>query len=433
MRLPCPLLALLTLLGGSLSAVEVRVGDPESARKAIRDANPGDVVVLASGTWQDADLRFEGAGEPGKPITIRAERPGETILTGASRVRLGGRHLVVSGLWLRDLSGAKADWLEFRIDSKTMAEHCRVTECAFTESPGFVPAEAEARWIGLYGTENQFDRCHLEGKKNKGATLVVWLGDSDAGRHRILSNRFGERPELGANGGESIRVGDSATSHLEAACLVEGNLFFRCDGETECISSKSCGNVYRGNHFIETQGTLTLRHGNGCLVEGNVFLGRGRSRTGGIRVIGEGHRVLGNRLEGLRGDGFRAAICLVNGIPESPPNGYHQVANAEIRDNLILDCKESIVIGYNDAKGATLAPRKVAFAGNRIRVSNDGVAVKVVSAPEEASWTGNLYRGELEGLSPAEGLSPGEVEAGAPAEAPDPDAYGPRWWPSAPL
>jgi poly(beta-D-mannuronate) lyase len=428
--IPRLLLALLALLGGSLSAAEVRVDDPESARKAARDARPGDVVVLAAGVWRDADLRLVGEGSAEAPITIRAERPGETVLTGASRVRIGGQHLVVSGLWLRDLSGAKADWLEFRIDSRTRADHCRVTECAFTESPGFVPAEAESRWVGLYGIDNQVDRCHFQGKKNRGTTLVVWLGEQGGGGHRILANRFDERPELGKNGGETIRIGDSSTAHLEGGCLVEGNLFHRCDGETECISNKSGANVYRGNVFLETQGTLTLRHGDRCLVEGNVFLGGARSRTGGIRVIGSGHRVVGNHLEGLRGDGFRAAICLVNGIPESPANGYHQVEGAEIRDNLLVDCKESILIGYNDVQEATAAPREVAFSGNRIRALGGGVAVRVASPGAEFTWADDRYEndGRLEGLAPGAGLEPGEIEFPRSPEPPDPSAFGASWW-----
>ena len=43
--------------------------------------------------------------------------------------------------------------------------------------------------------------------------------------------------------------------------------FDRCDGEVEIISSKSGGNIYRGNLFLQSRGTLTLRHGDGNLVE----------------------------------------------------------------------------------------------------------------------------------------------------------------------
>ena len=36
----------------------------------------------------------------------------------------------------------------------------------------------------------------------------------------------------------------------------------------------------------ESQGAMVLRHGDGNLVEGNVFIGNGVVNTGGIRMIG---------------------------------------------------------------------------------------------------------------------------------------------------
>jgi poly(beta-D-mannuronate) lyase len=387
-----------------LSAAERKVSDAESARKAVRDAKPGDVVVLASGEWRDIDLRLDGEGTADQPVTIRAEEPGKTIITGVSRVRLGGAHLVVSGLFFKNLSGANADWLEFRIDSKRRANFCRVTDCAFLEEPGFIAKEAENRWIGLYGEGNQLDRCSIGGKKNKGATVVVWLGESDPGRHRIQANHFGERPRLGKNGGETIRVGDSRTMKQRAECLVEDNYFYRCDGETECISNKSCGNTYRRNWFVETQGTLTLRHGNNCLVEGNIFLGKKRKQTGGIRVIGSGHRVVGNRLEGLEGDGFRTALCFVNGIPDSPDNGYHQAIGAEVRDNVVVDCNESLLIGYNDVEVATLAPQDLIFEGNLIIARDGSPAVRVDLPATGTVWKSNRIEGAIIGTDELDGM-----------------------------
>lgn len=415
----------ITLLGGSSAfAAEVRVSDPESARKAVFAAKPGDVIVLSAGEWKDADLRLDGTGTKDAPITIRAEKPGETIFTGASRIRLGGEHLVVSGLWLKNLSGAKADWFEFRIDSKRRANHCRVTDCAFTESADFTPEEKESRWVGIYGTGNQVDRCFLEGKKNKGTTVVVWLGEQDTGGHRLLANRFGERPRLGKNGGEALRVGDSKSSMMKASCLVEGNVFYRCDGETECISNKSCGNIYRGNFFLETQGTLTLRHGNDCLVEGNVFLGGRRGQTGGIRLIGEGHQVVGNFLRDLEGDSFRSAICLVNGFPDSPDNGYFQVKNAVIRNNAILDCKESILIGHNDEEEAVLAPEGVVFEGNQIRAREGRPAVRVEREPTGVVWKSNRIEGEIIGTDEQQGM---RDEPSAFPEFPELPLHGISW------
>jgi len=402
------LILILAGVFGPLVAGELLVSDAESARNAVLAAQPGDVIILKAGEWKDSDLRLDGVGTKEHPVTIRAERAGETIFTGASRIRLGGEYLIVSGLILNNLSGANADWLEFRIDSKRRADHCRVTDCAFMEKAGFTGGEKENRWIGIYGTDNQLDHCLISGKKNKGATVVVWLGEADTGHHRILKNAFTERPRLGKNGGETLRVGDSKTSMSKAECLVEGNVFTKCDGETECVSNKSCGNVYRGNWFVETQGTLTLRHGNDCLVEDNYFVGLG-DQTGGIRVIGEGHRIIGNFLYGLEGDGFRSAICLVNGIPDSPANGYLQVKNVLIEGNTIFGCKEGILIGHNDEDEATLAPEGVRFVKNQITALEGRPAVRVERAATGIVWEGNGYSGELIGMEAVEGLDANTV------------------------
>lgn len=400
--MPRTLLCLLAL-APALHAATLTVSDPEAARKAVLNAKPGDAIVLAAGEWKDADLRLDGEGTAQSPITIRAAVPGKTVLTGASRLRLGGSHLIVSGLHLHNLSGSQADWLEFRIDSKRRATHCRVTDCALTEDADFIPAEKENRWIGLYGESNQLDHCRIEGKKNKGATVVVWLGAQDTGRHHLHDNHFGPRPRLGKNGGETLRVGDSETSMQEAACVIEHNLFYRCDGETECVSNKSCGNIYRANTFLEVSGTLTLRHGNRCLVEKNVFLGNQQKQTGGIRVIGENHQILDNHLQDLEGDGFRTAITLVNGIPDSPLNGYWQVKNTLIRGNTILNCKHDLLLGYNDVKEATLAPTGTRLEENRL-------------SPRSGQ--------------PAPELTPG-VELGPikPRQAPPHSDFGPTWTP----
>lgn len=410
-----------------LHAATFSVSDPEAARKAVRDAKPGDTILLTAGDWKDADLRLDGDGTESAPITIRAEVPGKTVFTGASRLRLGGSHLIVSGLHLHNLSGSKADWLEFRIDSKRRANHCRVTDCALTAAPDFKATEKENRWIGLYGTSNQLDHCRIEGKKTKGTTVVVWLGEDDPGNHHLHHNHFGPRPELGKNGGETLRIGDSNSSMMDARCLVEENLFHACNGETECVSNKSCSNTYRANTFIEVEGTLTLRHGNRCIVEKNLFLGNHKTRTGGIRVIGEDHQILDNHLQDLEGDGFRTAITLINGIPDSVLNGYFQVKNTLIRGNTMLNCKHSMLLGYNDVKKATLPPIGTRLERNRIVARPGQPAIETKLAPETFTWIDNEANAEPIGLPTQSGLKHNRDLAIKSRSTPTLDAFGPTW------
>ncbi len=399
------------LLLGSITAFTRRcdgemiaVRNPSELIEAMKRAKAGDEVVLAEGEWRDAELRVDGHGTAAAPIIVRAAVPGKTILTGASRVRLSGSYVVLSGLWLRNPEDTKNDWFEFRFDSKRLATNCIVSNCAFSEDVEFKSIEKESRWIGIYGESNQLTSCRIEGKKNKGTSVVVWLGEPNKGSHLISSNYFGTRPLLGKNGGETIRIGDSNSSMQAARCRVEKNLFENCDGETECISNKSCENIYQGNTFRETQGTLTLRHGNKCLVEGNVFLGNKKSLTGGIRIIGEDHRVMNNYLQDLEGDKFKTAIVILNGYPNSKPNGYFPVKRAVVEGNVMVNCKHSLLLGYNDESDANVVPSDCVFLRNTIVARKGYSAIEIASMPQGSRFEGNRIQADKLGMDAVSGI-----------------------------
>ncbi len=161
--------------------------------------------------------------------------------------------------------------------------------------------QTDTKWVSLYGSHNRVDHCYIRGKTNSGTTLVVWLSDQP-NYHQIDHNHYDPRPALGFNDGETIRVGTSDWSMHNSFAVVEENNFEGCSGEIEIISNKSCENVYRNNTFVDCEGTLTLRHGNRCSVEGNFFLGHHKRETGGIRVNREDHKILDNYLEALQGE-----------------------------------------------------------------------------------------------------------------------------------
>ncbi|OAI57202.1 hypothetical protein AYO49_02580 [Verrucomicrobiaceae bacterium SCGC AG-212-N21] len=400
------------LFAGSLSAADFPVGDVASFDEAMKKAVAGDTITLQSGEWKDVDLRVRGQGEKGKPITVRAAEPGKVVLAGNSRLRFGGQHLWVEGLWFKNCLPANADIVTFREDSKKLANDCVLRACAITQDQASTDSK-ERKWVSLYGAQNLVEGCHFEGKTSKGTLLVVWLPEEGGGappKHRAERNYFGSRPRLGKNGGEIIRIGDSESSMQRAECVVEGNFFEKCDGEVECISNKSCGNVYRGNRFVECQGTVTMRHGNGCLIVDNVFEGNHRKQTGGIRVIGEDHVVEGNYLTGIEGDEARSAICLQNGIEGSPANGYFQVKRAVIKNNTVLDCKTSITIGYADKDvKALLPPADSEIVGNYVEAGEKPV-VTLTDPTAKITWKDNVMWGSATGVGAVPGISFNEIK-----------------------
>lgn len=370
--------------------------------KAVAAAAPGDEIIIDDDVWQDATVRIVGNGSETAPIRVHPVTPGGIEITGESRVRIGGSHLVVSGLNMRNIHDV-SDWLQFRKDSKSLAAHCRVTDCVFAEDADFDPG-IESRWIGIYGEHNEFDHCRVEGKKSRGTSLVVWLKEGLVAQHHVHHNFFGFRPVLGRNGGETIRVGDSKTSSLNASCVFEENVFERCNGEAECISNKSCENVYRRNLFREVQGTLSLRHGHRCLIEKNVFAGEHLKHTGGIRIIGEDQVVRDNYLADLGGTDARGAIVLQNGIADSPASGYSPVRRALIQGNHVIRCRETLVIGYadKDSPEATVAPNDCLLRGNALLAESKRTAITIHHAAGDTRWESNLVTGGALGIDPPE-------------------------------
>ena len=356
----------LWMVATAAAAERILVRDQAAYRRAAEAARPGDSIVLADGIWRDFQILLDARGTAQQPITLTAETPGRVILSGLSNLRLAGEHLIVSGLVFRDGHSPTDELIAFRRDSRRTASRSRLTEIVIDRF-NQPDRRQEDIWVALYGEDNRVDHSHFAGKGNAGVTLAVIRprGQPQPNRHRIDHNYFGPRPPLGSNGGETIRIGTSEESLSDSLSIVENNLFERCDGEVEIVSVKSGGNIIRGNLFVESQGALVLRHGNGNLVERNIFLGHGRPNTGGIRIINRDQIVRGNYLEGLTGTGFASAITVMNGVPNSVINRYHQVSGAVITRNSVIASRRITLAAGADAERSA-PPINSRFAGNLI-------------------------------------------------------------------
>lgn len=322
-----------------VNAKTTKVQNIAQYKEAQKSIAAGDSIVLANGVWNNVEIIFKGNGTESKNIFLVAETPGKVTIEGQSRLQLSGNYLVVSGLVFTNGYGSKKTVIEFKTSSKDYAYNSTLTNCVIDKYNQ--PAKDSAdQWIGVWGKKNTIEYCYFGGKSNEGTTLVVWPNDSNSidNGHLIYRNYFGPRPRLGANGGETIRIGTSQVCHMSSRTIVDGNFFEQCNGEVEIISIKSGDNMLVNNTFLECEGSLVLRHGNNSLVSGNWFLGNGKPFTGGVRVINEGHKVINNYFYKLTGDEFRSATAIMNGIPDSPANGYAQVKNVIIANNTYYMC-----------------------------------------------------------------------------------------------
>lgn len=434
---------LVLMLAAPAVAGEFTVGNGKQLADAIKKHKPGDVIIMADGEWRDVDIKFYANGTAEQPVTLRAQTPGKVILSGASKLRIGGQWGVVDGLLFTD-GAVSGHVIQFRGPNDAGATNCRLTNTAIVN---YNPADgAKSFWVSLYGKNNRVDHCRFDGKNNEGPTLVVWV-EQEPNDHRIDHNHFVNRPPLGRNGGETIRVGTSEVSLNVSRTIVENNLFTACDGESEIISNKSCENVYRSNTFIESMGGLTLRHGNRCRVEGNIFLGNNKPGTGGIRIIGEDHEIVGNYLEGLAGENFESAMPIVNGIPNSKPNEYFRVQRARIEGNIFVNCRQSLTFGVGAGARNRIEPPMNVAVVNNIIVSEHGPLIRYQDQPIGTRFEGNIAWGAELGTEPVEGirladpklqrdenglLRPSQEAAGVTANLPSarplaPGDVGPAW------
>ena len=356
--------------GCEAEAEEFLVQDQAAYQEALEKAGPGDVIKLANGTWKDFEILFQGEGKKDNPITLTAETKGEVILSGQSNLRLAGEYLEVSGLVFKDGFTPTSEVVAFR-NGKNLANNSRITEVVIDNYNNPERYETDF-WVMMYGKNNRFDHNHLVGKRNKGVTMAVRMNteDSQENYHRIDHNYFGPRPILGSNGGETLRIGTSHHSRKNSYTTVENNYFDRADGELEIISSKSGQNKILNNTFFESRGTLTMRHGNDTLVEGNVFFGNDVDHTGGVRVINARQTVRNNYMEGLKGTRFGGAFVVMNGVPNGPINRYDPVIGSTMENNSLVN-SDNLQLGAGSDEERSGPPSDSTFSNNLI-YNDDG-------------------------------------------------------------
>jgi len=342
------------------------VASTAEANSWLNEAKANDTIVMKDGIYTNAVIKFTNNN-----IVFMAAHAGKVSFEGNSTLSFAGSNNIIDGfVWQnggKEL-GTKSI-IEFK-NGDAKANHSIMQNCAFI---GYNNADlnVDNKWISLYGEYNSFIKCLLQDKFNLGATLVVWLPEEKPAHHTIAYNYFLNRQNgpNADNGLESIRIGDSKTSMTNAHCTVAFNRFEQCDGEIEIISNKSCHNSYLHNTFYNNNGGLTLRHGNDCLVDGNFFNGEFKKRSYGVRFIGQGHVAVNNyffQLAGAAGEPFRAPVTIVNGLVNTPINGYFQVRRAVVADNIFVNCIAPYIrVGaFSKREGMILAPDTVTISRN---------------------------------------------------------------------
>ncbi len=401
----------LTLISCSVSNTrEVLVSNKEELTKGIKEALPGDVIVMSNGIWKDVEIKFKADGLAENPIILKAETPGKVFIEGQSFLKIGGHFLEVHDLFFRNGFTPINSVIQFKTDNKNFAYDCKVVNCVIEDYTQLDRMKKD-HWVEFWGQRNELKSCYIAGKSNNGPTVRVMLkGNQNANCYHVISNNyFGPRPRRGGPHGETMQIGDSYTSMVPGFVQVENNYFDSCNGEVEVISNKSNYNTFSHNVFNKCEGSLVLRHGNYATVDSNWFLGDDNSdNIGGIRVVNTGHWITNNYFYKIKGNEFRSAIAVMNGIPKSPLNRYNQVTDVVIAHNSWVDCitplqfsvgsnvKKKDVLPKSEIRSAL--PIRTTVANNLIYNSNveSTEIVRYYDTPGDIDFENNFVYGNEE-------------------------------------
>jgi poly(beta-D-mannuronate) lyase len=380
------LLIILQLFCKPVFPAEYYVINANEIRTAMTQAQPGDTITMANSIWVDEDIDFDGNGTENNPIILRAETPGNVILTGKSRMDISGSYLIVDGLYF--LGGYLTEYKVHVIDIDNSSHHCRLTNIVIIN---YNPEDWGLfyKWVKSDGTYNRIDHCFFSGKNHQDALLKIVIPDNGPSYSRVDHNYFGELPVgKSGNGWETIRIQGPEVAAGET--IVEDNFFYHCDGEGEIISLKAGDNDLRRNTFFECMGSLTCRKNVATRIYNNFFIGNGKYGTGGIRMYSKDHVITNNYFENLNGDSeWRGALSYMTaqvGIPE--------VENILAAFNTIVNCKYSIEVGVgrSASSGRIIPPRDLKFANN-IALNSIGELIHYREDVTGITYEGNIMYG----------------------------------------
>ncbi|TMM41376.1 MAG: lyase [Actinobacteria bacterium] len=259
------------------------VSSPATLASALATARPGDRILVADGSY-GTPLTLTRSGTATAPITIAARNTGGVRLTDADAIRFGTvSNVVVEGFTFTG---------DASLTVPPAAAAVRITRNTFASN-------RSGNLVTVSADNSEVDHNAFLNKSTAGVYLQI-SGPGSSGMAKnvhIHHNWFFNHHFGGANGGESLRLGLSGRQHADAHALVELNLFEKANGDSEAISVKSSDNIVRYNTILNSRGTLSLRHGWGTLVEGNLLIGG----TTGIRFFGNNHVVINNVVQGTTG------------------------------------------------------------------------------------------------------------------------------------
>ncbi|MGL6314026.1 polysaccharide lyase 6 family protein [Vibrio sp. WXL103] len=406
----------------------------------IENAQDGTTITIPAGKFAHLGVVTINANN----ITIEAEQPGATWLTGLVQFVLNGDDITLDGLVFTEGGPAERFGGIRMMGNRNTLQNS--TFYYFNHDYAYEPDERRSEypkylWVSLWGKDGKVVNNLFEGKQKRG-TLIGVQKDETPDNHYIAHNIFLDQQQnqfdelaikeairYNGNSWEAIRIGDSKSSQWPSKSQFVDNLMINMDGERELISIKSGENVIGGNTIFESASLISLRHGKANVVDSNVILGNEKRLTGGIRVYDEDHVINNNYISGTRGrDGLiegnadlRGGVVINTGIIDvvnneildqevkgKELNKQWTPKNITVKNNTLVDTEWGFVYGNqthrvslfnNDVVENTFTGANIKFDSNVIDNSRNPEFVSVRATEEhplvDATYNNETYVGTV--------------------------------------
>ncbi len=152
--------------GSSAACGSAGKGPWKTLGHAMDNLSPGDILHVGEGRYFEADLAFGETGQPGKPVTVVAVKPGATIIDGSRApegtdgiyIEGGKSHIVLDGLTVENMPSngiatddrAKAPYRDITVRRCTLRGN-RLSGLELAAVHGFVVEDVVSENNGYYG------------------------------------------------------------------------------------------------------------------------------------------------------------------------------------------------------------------------------------------------------------------------------------------
>jgi poly(beta-D-mannuronate) lyase len=391
----------------------LNVNSIDQLMTAIGAAKPGDHIIMTNGNYDDTswltshstkNLLIKGIkGTASAPIVIQAQSIGGVEIRGAGGFRLYDvANIIIQGFKFTH----SQDNSRYSDDAAIQCHMCDFVRFTRNQFELTTSLGSSAEWLSItseVSDHNRIDHNVFKNKSTKGVFILIFGGNGDMAKYnRIDHNYFYNQYYSAGNGGECLRIGNSERGLKNAYTTVEYNLFEKCNGDMEAVTVKSSSNTFKANTFRGNQGSLTFRHGNNNVADGNFFL----DGKNGIRSYGHDHKIINNYFGSLSGTGSLAPLVIGSGSIEEDLNysnsQHSRSKNVLVAFNTFYNNQNTYLrLGENFR---TLPPQYITVDHN-ILVGSSGRLVNF-DRGEYITWTKNiLYGSASKGNMPTSGYT----------------------------